>query len=64
MLFPYVEPQEDKAARKTVFPLDESTRVLIEGKPCSGPVSGEAFEATVTITLVSKTLNGCGQALF
>jgi hypothetical protein len=32
---PYVEPQEDKAGRKTVFQVDADTSVLIEGKACS-----------------------------
>ena len=62
--FPYVDPQEDKAARRTVFPLDESTSLLIEGKPCTDSMSGEAFEVTVTITVANKTLQGCGRALF
>ena len=61
---PWVEPQEDKAARKTVFPVDDTTRVLIEGKPCTDSMSGEAFEVTVTVTLGDKTLRGCGRALF
>ena len=61
---PWVEPQEDKAARKTVFPVDDTTRVLIEGKPCTDSMSGEAFEVTVTLTLGNNTLKGCGRALF
>jgi uncharacterized membrane protein len=62
--FSYVEPQEDKAARKTVFPVDDSISVLIEGKPCSDTMSGESFEATVTVTQGEKALRGCGRALF
>ena len=62
--FPYVEPQEDKAARKTVFQVNDDTSVLIEGKPCSDTMSGESFEVTVTVTLGDKTLKGCGRALF
>jgi putative lipoprotein len=62
--YPYVEPQEDKAARKTVFPVDDSTSVLIEGKPCTDSMSGESFEVTVTVTQGAKTLRGCGRALF
>lgn len=61
---PWVEPQEDKAARKTVFPVDDKTRVLIEGKPCTDSMSGEPFEVTVTLTLGNNTLKGCGRALF
>lgn len=61
---PYVEPQEDKAARKTVFPVDDRTSVLIEGKLCTDSMSGESFEVTVTVTLGEKTLQGCGRAIF
>ena len=61
---PYVEPQEDKAARKTLFQVDADTSVLIEGKPCSDTMSGEKFQTTVTLTTGSQTLKGCGRALF
>ncbi len=61
---PYVEPREDKAARKTVFQIDADTSVLIEGKPCTDSMSGESFEVTVTVTLGDKALKGCGRALF
>jgi uncharacterized membrane protein len=62
--YPYVEPREDKAVRKTVFQIDGHTSVLIEGKPCSDTMSGESFEVTVTVMLGAKTLKGCGRALF
>ena len=64
IVFPYIDPQEDKAARKTVFQLNESTSLLIEGKPCTDSMSGEAFEVTVTITVANKPMKGCGRALF
>jgi uncharacterized membrane protein len=41
---PYVEPQEDKAARRTVFQVDADTSVLIEGKPCSDTMAARCFE--------------------
>jgi uncharacterized membrane protein len=63
-LYPYVDPQEDKAARKTVFHVDANTRVLIEGVPCSDSMSGETFQSTVTVTLGAQVLEGCGRALF
>ncbi len=62
--YPYVEPQEDKSARRTVFQVDAETSVLIEGKPCSDTMSGEKFQVTVTLTVSGQTLNGCGRALF
>ncbi len=62
--YPYVEPQEDQAARKTVFQVNDNTSVLIEGKPCSDTMSGESFEVTVTVTQGEKKWKGCGRALF
>ena len=62
--YPFVKPQEDKNARKTVFQIDADTSVLIEGKPCSDTMSGESFEVTVTVTQGGKKLKGCGRALF
>ena len=64
MAYPYVEPQEDKAARRTVFQVDADTSVLIEGKPCSDTMSGEKFQTSVTVKTAGKTLKGCGRALF
>ena len=61
---PYVEPQEDKAGRKTVFQVDANSSVLIEGKPCTDSMSGESFQTTVTLRLGEQTLEGCGRALF
>ena len=61
---PFVEPQEDKAARKTVYQIDAETSVLIEGKPCTDTMSGESFEVSVTVTTGGQTLKGCGRALF
>jgi putative lipoprotein len=62
--YPYVEPQEDKAARRTVFQVDADTSVLIEGKACSDTMSGEKFQTSVTVKTAGKTLKGCGRALF
>ena len=62
--YPYVDPQENKATRQTVFQMDDATSVLIEGKPCSDTMSGESFETTVTVTLDDRVLQGCGRALF
>ena len=63
-LFPYVDPREDKAARKTVFQVDADSSVLIEGKPCRDSMSGESFDTTVTVTLGEQVFKGCGRALF
>ena len=62
--FPYVEPVEDKTARRSVFRLDANSSVLIEGKPCTDSMSGESFQTAVTLRLGEQTLEGCGRALF
>ena len=61
---PYVEPEEDKAAARSVFQVDADTSVLIEGKSCTDSMSGESFDVTVTLTSGAQTLEGCGRALF
>jgi uncharacterized membrane protein len=61
--YPYVEPQEDKTARKTIYQIRDDTNILIESKPCSDSMSGESFEVTVTVMLGDKKLQGCGRAL-
>ena len=63
-MFPYVDPREDKVARKTVFQVDANTSVLIEGKPCSESMSGESFDTTVTVNLGEEVFKGCGRTLF
>ena len=63
-VLPYVDPQEDKTARKTVFEVDANTSVLIEGKGCIDSMSGETFSVTVTVTLDGQVFKGCGRALF
>ena len=62
--YPYVEPQEDKAARQTLFQVDADTSVLIEGNPCSDTMSGEQFQSSVTLNIGERMLKGCGRALF
>ncbi len=64
MSFAYVQPLEDKKARKTVFQIDATTSLLIEGKPCIDTMSGESFQVTVTVALGGRVLKGCGRALF
>ena len=62
--YPWIEPQEDKDARRTVFQVDAETSVLIEGKPCTDTMSGEKFQVTVTVAVGGQTLKGCGRALY
>jgi putative lipoprotein len=62
--YPYIEPQEDKAAGKTVLQVDEDVSVLIESIGCTDSMSGESFEVTVTLTTGGQAYKGCGRALF
>ena len=63
-VFAWVEPVEDRAARSTLFELDAGASVLIEGEPCTDSMSGEQFETTVTVETGSRSLKGCGRALY
>jgi uncharacterized membrane protein len=63
--YPYVEPQVDQAARRTLFLLNEHDLVIeIRGESCVDTMSGENFSTTVTITLAASVLRGCGRALY
>jgi uncharacterized membrane protein len=63
--YPYVEPQVDQAARRTLFVLDEHDLVIeIRGESCVDVMSGERFSTTVTITSEAFVLQGCGRALY
>lgn len=62
--FNYLTPKVEQAKRRSIFTLEQQGTVTIEGKPCSDSMSGESFEATVTVTIKGKTLKGCGRALF
>jgi len=66
--FNYQVPVTDQAARRSVFPLEinheKQGEVIVEGKPCSDIMSGELFEASVTIIIENITLKGCGRALY
>jgi uncharacterized lipoprotein YbaY/uncharacterized membrane protein/membrane-bound inhibitor of C-type lysozyme len=39
------------------------TSVLVERRPCNDSMSGEVFEAAVTVTLQDRVLHGCGRSL-
>jgi putative lipoprotein len=38
-------------------------RVVVENRACADSMSGEAFEAAVTVTLADRVLHGCGRFL-
>ncbi len=62
--YPYVEPQVDQAAARTVYQVDTGVSVLIEGIACNDSMSDESFEVTVTLTIDADAFKGCGRALF
>jgi putative lipoprotein len=52
--------------RTTVYEIQNDTHemsVIIVGRRCRDTMSGEAFEATVTVILDGKKYQGCGKAL-
>ncbi len=62
---PVPEPVTDATGRTTYHAVTEAhdLRVVVEDRPCADTMSGERFEATVTVTLGGDTLRGCGGAL-
>jgi putative lipoprotein len=51
------------APRTTYGTADAALRVDVERRVCTDSMSGEAFEATVTVTLADRVLHGCGRYL-
>jgi len=65
--FAVPEPDTDQRARTTTYSIQDGEHdltILIEGRPCQDTMSGEEFEAAVTVTLNGRTLSGCGRSLF
>jgi putative lipoprotein len=59
-------PDADAAARRTVYLAEgggHRLRLAIEAAPCQDSMSGEAFEARVTVRLDEAEYRGCGRAL-
>lgn len=56
---------DEAAGRTTYHAITEAhdLRVVILRAPCSDSMSGEAFEATVTVSLDGATYGGCGRSL-
>jgi len=64
--FAVPEPDTDQRARTTTYRIQDGEHdltILIEGRSCQDTMSGEEFEAAVTVTLDGRTLSGCGRAL-
>lgn len=59
-----IKSEPDK--RTTIYSAssnDNTIEVVIKGEPCRDSMSGEAFSATVSITINDKRYSGCGKAL-
>lgn len=62
--FEYLAPVTDKIKARSIFSLENQGEVIIEGIPCTDIMSGEQFEATVTVMFENKRLFGCGKSLY
>ena len=65
-VFAKPEPTIDPDARTTTYTIDDLTQtftLVITGAPCRDTMSGEAFSATVNITVNGRTFQGCGKPL-
>jgi putative lipoprotein len=63
---PAAAAKVDWQATRTIYRVGEGGRglsILIEDLPCHDPVSGDSFEATVTVTLEGTEHRGCGRTL-
>ena len=59
-------PITNQTTRTTRYQASEKENtilIILKGIPCSDTMSGEKFEATVSITLNYKKFNGCGKSL-
>jgi uncharacterized lipoprotein YbaY/uncharacterized membrane protein/membrane-bound inhibitor of C-type lysozyme len=59
---PYAEPAV-AGSSTTYRGTGSSVTVQVERRPCNDTMSGEAFEASATVTLEDRVLNGCGRFL-
>jgi uncharacterized lipoprotein YbaY/uncharacterized membrane protein/membrane-bound inhibitor of C-type lysozyme/heat shock protein HslJ len=59
---PYAEPAV-AGSSTTYRAAGSAVSVRVERRPCNDTMSGEAFEATATVTLEDRVLNGCGRFL-
>lgn len=65
-IVPAPAPEANEAAGRTVYRAETEAHALtvtIEDEPCADSMSGEPFEATVTVNFDGETYRGCGRAL-
>lgn len=61
---PYVDPVVHEKDRLSRYVLDShQTTIEIRSEHCADIMSGEEFEAAVTVVLDDRELRGCGRAL-
>jgi uncharacterized membrane protein len=61
---PYVDPVVHEEDRLSQYVLDSHQATIeIRGEHCADIMSGEEFEAAVTVVLDDRELRGCGRAL-
>lgn len=66
VLLPIPTPKRDPAGGSQIWHVRTETHDLhavIEGRPCMDTMSGEMFEATVTVVLNEETLHACGRKI-
>jgi uncharacterized membrane protein len=59
-------PEPVTSGRTTTYDAETSehrVRVIVDERPCSDVMSGEAFPCTVTVEIDGRTLRGCGRPL-
>ncbi len=63
--FPLTEPSypQEGATRYEARARGHTLRVTIRRFPCSDPMSGERFGATVEVVIDGRTLSGCGRSV-
>lgn len=64
VVIPTPAPETDDDSTVYAVPTEaHDLRVVITPMPCQDSMSGQSFEATVTVTLDGRTYEGCGRSL-
>lgn len=65
-IFARPQPTVDQSGRRVTYLVhdnEDTIHIQIEGRPCQDSMSGEEFEATVTIRINDTSYRGCGRPL-
>lgn len=66
LVFATPEPVVDNEARTTVYEVEEDSHKMmftIQGRSCHDTMSGEPFDAAVTVVMDGREFRGCGKEL-